>query len=185
MHGRIGGLTPDGQAYRADDPELLDWVHATASFGFVEAYNAYVRPLRDAQRNSFYADGESAARLYGASSAPSSQQELDMLFETMRGRLEPSPIVFEFLDIMRRVQVLPRPFAAIQGLLVKAAVAIVPQWIRERLELGGRWELRSWEGRVARQGGAIADRIVLRSGPAVQSCRRLGLPDDYLYKHRR
>jgi hypothetical protein len=29
---------------------------------------------------------------------------------------------------------------------------------------------------------ATADRLILRSGPPVQSCRRLGLPDDYLYR---
>jgi uncharacterized protein (DUF2236 family) len=45
MHGRVSGTTPDGLAYRADDPRLLDWVHATASFGFTEAYHRYVRPL--------------------------------------------------------------------------------------------------------------------------------------------
>jgi uncharacterized protein (DUF2236 family) len=35
MHGRVSGVTPDGQPYRADDPELLDWVQATASYGFM------------------------------------------------------------------------------------------------------------------------------------------------------
>jgi len=29
-----------------------------------------------------------------------------------------------------------------------------------------------------------ADRLILRSGPAAASCRRLGLPDDYLYRGR-
>jgi uncharacterized protein (DUF2236 family) len=99
----------------------------------------------------------------------------------MRGKLEPSPIMFEFLDIMRRAPVLPRPLAAIQGLLVMAAIAIVPGWIRERLELTGPWNLRPWQRHVTRQFGAVADRILLRSGPAVQACRRMGLPDEYLY----
>src|SRR5262249_8197566 len=54
MHARISGLTPAGQAYSASDPELLDWVHATASFGFLEAYNTYVRRLEEAERNRFY-----------------------------------------------------------------------------------------------------------------------------------
>jgi uncharacterized protein (DUF2236 family) len=184
MHGRVSGLTPDGQAYRADDPELLVWVHATASFGFLEAYHAYARTLTDAERNSFYAEGAASSRLYGATGAPTSQQELDALFQKMRDQLEPSPIVFEFLDIMHRVPIAPRPLAAIQGLLIKAAIEIVPRWVRERLGLGERWNLRSWQRRFVRCGGAAADRILLRSGPAVQSCRRLGLPDDYLYMPR-
>ncbi len=46
VHARIAGETPSGEAYRADDPELLNWVHATAAFGFVEAYNRFVQPFR-------------------------------------------------------------------------------------------------------------------------------------------
>jgi uncharacterized protein (DUF2236 family) len=182
LHGRVSGLTPDGQPYRADDPELLDWVHATASFGFVEAYHAYVRRLSDAERDSFYAEGLPSSRLYGALRAPASRHELDMLFESMRGKLEPSPIVFEFLDIMRRVPLLPRPLAPVQRLLLKAAVEILPRWVRECLGLDERWNLRPWQRHVVRHSGTIADRILLRSAPAVQACRRLGLPDDYLYK---
>ncbi|MDP3491534.1 MAG: oxygenase MpaB family protein [Hyphomonadaceae bacterium] len=44
MHGQVSGVTPAGHAYRASDPELLDWVQATASFGFLRAYHTFVRP---------------------------------------------------------------------------------------------------------------------------------------------
>ncbi|OGB21572.1 MAG: histidine kinase [Burkholderiales bacterium RIFCSPLOWO2_02_FULL_57_36] len=184
MHDRIGGLTPAGQAYRANDPELLDWVHATASFGFLQAYNTYVRKLDDAQRNRFYADGASSARLYGATGAPTSEQEVSALFEKMRNKLEPSVTVIEFLDIMRSAPILPlpRPLAAIQSLLVMAAIGIVPEWVRERLGLTGRWSTAAWQLRLTRHFGAAADRILLQSSPAVQACRRMGLPDDYLYR---
>ena len=181
LHARISGVTPDGQPYRADDPELLTWVHATASFGFLEAYHAYVQLLGDIPRNRFYAEGAGSSRRYGAFDAPASQQELDMLFVTMRDKLEPSAVIFEFLDIVRRVPLLPRPLAGIQALLVKAAVNILPGGIRERLLLTEGWELRSWQRRLIRHGGTISDRIPLRSTPAVLACRRLGLPDDYLY----
>ena len=40
MHDRVAGTTPDGVAYAANEQELLDWVQATASYGFVEAYSA-------------------------------------------------------------------------------------------------------------------------------------------------
>jgi uncharacterized protein (DUF2236 family) len=32
MHDRVAGLTPKGKAYRANDPELLNWVQGTAAF---------------------------------------------------------------------------------------------------------------------------------------------------------
>jgi uncharacterized protein (DUF2236 family) len=181
MHGNIRGLTPAGQPYRADDPELLDWVHATASFGFLEAYNAYVRPLANSDCDRFYAEAKSSARLYGSFGAPLSQADFGALCERMRGKLEPSNIVFEFLEIMRRAPLLPTPLGVSQHLLVDAALALLPEWLQERLELRGRMRLRTWQRELVRRCGAAADRILLRSSPAVQSCRRLGLPDDYLY----
>lgn len=183
MHDRVGGVTAAGLTYRANDPELLDWVHATASFGFLQAYNAYVRKLSETERDSFYRDGASSATLYGAAGAPTSEQELTALFDKTRSKLEPSPVVIEFLDIMRSSPILPlpRPLAAIQTLLVLAAIAIVPEPVREQLGLKGQWNAASWQLNITRRFGAAADRILLRTSPAVQACRRLGLADDFLY----
>lgn len=181
MHAQVKGVTPNGQPYSADDPELLTWVHATASFGFLEAYNAYVCTLDDLARNRFYKEGMQSSALYGTPHAPTSQQKLDMLLMAMRDKLEPSPVLFEFLDIVQRVRLLPPPFTPVQRLLVKAAIGILPGWIRERLELSGTWELQSWQRRAVKHAGAMIDRIPLKSGPAAQACRRLGLPEDYLY----
>lgn len=181
LHARVRGVTPDGRAYCAADPELLDWVQATASFGFLEAYHAYVRPLSALQRDFFYQEGLPAARLYGAMSAPGSQAETRVLFDRMRGQLERSEIVFEFLDIMRRVPALPGPLRPLQYVLIKAAVQLIPIGLRQHLGLNERWDLAPWQCRLVCRAGIAADRLVLRTSPAVQSCRRLGLPDNYLY----
>ena len=181
MHARVNGTTEDGTPYRADDPALLTWVHATASFGFLEAYDTWVHSLDAIARSRFYQEGMESSRLYGAVNAPRSQQELDMLFMAMIDRLEPSSVIFEFLDIVRRVSLLPHALSGVQELLVKAAIDILPEWIRERLELGEAWDLRPWQRLAIRRAGATIDRIPLRSAPAAQACRRLGLPEDYLY----
>lgn len=182
LHDRVQGLTPGGEAYRANDAGLLTWVQATAGFGFAEAYHRYVRPLQDDEFDRYYAEGSPAARLYGALDAPASKAALAALFESRRARLEPSPIVFEFLDIMRRAPVFPWQLRPLQRLLVRAAIAVVPGWVRERLGLGAQYDLSGWQAALVRQAGALSDRILLRSSPAVQSCRRLGLPDDYLHR---
>lgn len=184
MHARVNGVTLDGKPYRADEPELLNWVHATASFGFLEAYSAYVHVLGDAERDRYYGEGVTSSRLYGANGAPCSLQELNALFKSMEPALEASPVIFEFLEIMQRVRVLPLPMRRVQKWLVNAGVGILPATVRERLALGEQWALRPWQSRLIRRAGAIADRIPLRAAPAVQSCRRLGLPDDYLYTRR-
>src|SRR5207245_6090534 len=96
LHEGVRGHTPDGRTYCAADPELLTWVHATACFGFLEAYHAFVRPLDADQRTRFYEEGAPVARLYGAESPPASASSVESLFEEMSDHLERSDIVFEF-----------------------------------------------------------------------------------------
>jgi uncharacterized protein (DUF2236 family) len=182
MHERVQGETPSGEAYSANDPELLNWVQATAAFGFLQAYHVYASPLTLPERDSYYRDRKSAARLYGATEPPRSEVELEAFFQTMRPRLEASPIIFEFLQIMQAARILPPLLQPVQPLLVRAAIDLTPSWVRDLLGLGNDYGLRSWEALLVQQGSALADRIVLDSSPAVQACIRLGLPANYLYK---
>ncbi len=121
VHDGITGITPSGEAYRANDPELLNWVHGTAAYGFAQAYHAYVKPLSLLERNCYYAEGDTAAALYGATGAPASEADLEMLFQAMAGQLERSDIVFEFLAIMRSAPILPLLLRPFQQVLVRAA----------------------------------------------------------------
>lgn len=182
MHDRVAGVTEAGLPYRANDVELLDWVQATAAFGFIEGYHAYVRPVGPIERDLYYGEGPMIARAYGASGAADSQAALDALFAAMRPKLERSAVVFEFLRIMRSAPILPRTLLSVQSLFVRAAVDILPDWARRRLGLGPAFGLRVWERPLVHAGGAAADRVVLRSSPAVQASRRLGLPEDYLFR---
>jgi uncharacterized protein (DUF2236 family) len=184
LHERVQGTTPAGEPYRANDPRLLTWVQATAAFGFIEAYRRYARPLTPAEIDRAYAEGAPAASLYGARDAPRSDAERRALFEAMRPRLEASPIVFEFLEIMRAAPIVPAPLRPLQRLLIRAAVEIVPDRDRERLGLGPAFGLRGWQRGLVRLLGGVADRVVLPGSPAVQSCRRLGLPAGHLYRRR-
>jgi uncharacterized protein (DUF2236 family) len=181
LHERVQGRTEAGEPYRASDPELLNWVQATAVFGFLEAYAAYVAPVSAADRDAYYAEGAVAARLYGATGPPTSQAELDAMFTAMRPRLERSAVLFEFLEIMRAAPVLPGVLRLGQGMFIRAAVEIVPEWVREITGLG-QHGLRAWERPLVRAAGAVADRLVLRTSPAAQACRRLGLPQDHLFR---
>jgi uncharacterized protein (DUF2236 family) len=180
MHDMVAGTTLSGKPYRANDPELLNWVYATAAYGFVHAYHTYVQPLSSLQRNSYYAEGVPAAVLYGATSAPRSEADLELVFEGAANRLERSGIVFEFIAIMRSAPILPLFLRPAQDLLVRAAIDLTPRWLRRILALDGQG-LHAWESEVVRHIGAFADRLVLESNPAVQACRRMRLPSDYLY----
>ena len=179
MHDRVAGSTPAGKPYRANDPELLNWVQSTAAYGFLQAYHAYVRPLSALERDRYYAEGTLAASLYGAS-APTSEAALEIRFEAMAKKLERSDILFEFLAIMRSAPILPLPLRPLQPLLVRAAIELTPHWLQTIVGLTERG-LNAWEAGVVRQIGAFADRVVLETNPAVQACRRMRLPANYLY----
>jgi uncharacterized protein (DUF2236 family) len=179
MHERVAGSTPAGKAYRANNPELLNWVQSTAAYGFLQAYHSYVRPLSSLERDRYYAEGTLAASLYGAS-ASTSETALEMRFEAMANQLERSHILSEFLAIMRSAPILPLPLRPVQPLLIRAAIDLTPHWMRTIVGLTD-YGLNVWETEVVRQIGAFADRLVLETNPAVQACRRMGLSASYLY----
>jgi uncharacterized protein (DUF2236 family) len=56
MYDGVAGLTPAGEIHRANDPELLNWVQATAAYAFLQAYHTHVRPLFDLRRDRYYAE---------------------------------------------------------------------------------------------------------------------------------
>jgi uncharacterized protein (DUF2236 family) len=181
IHAKVAGETPAGVPYSAADAHLLTWVQATASFGFAEAYSRYVDPLSEMEFDALYREGAPVSQLYGALEAPQSEAQRRALFDSMRGRLEPSPVIFQFLEIMRETPAFPRPLLWMQRILVRAAVEMIPEWMRECLGLTEDYGLRPRERWIVRLVGAASDRIVLAESPAAQSCLRLGLPVTHLY----
>jgi uncharacterized protein (DUF2236 family) len=182
MHAQVQGETAAGERYSANDAHLLNWVQATAAFGFGQAYSRYVNPLDATEIDALYSEGAPASRLYGALDTPRSGAEMRALFQSMDERLEPSPVVFEFLRIMCETPTFPWALRWMQRILVYAAVEMIPDRIRERLGLDARYDLQPWQRRAVKLAGVVSDRIVLSESPAVQSCLRLGLPLAHLYE---
>ncbi len=181
QHARVAGTTPGGAPYRADEVELLDWVQATASFGFLGAYHALVSPLSPAERDRFYGEAAPAARLYGALGAPASEAEWDAQLAAMLPKLERSEIVFEFLALMRGVKI-AGPLSRLQHPLIRAAVGLVPEPVRDVLGLGRQWSPRRLELPVIRAAARIADRTSIPGAPPYEASVRMGLPGDWLYR---
>jgi len=106
--------------------------------------------------------------------------ELQALFAGMRNRLEPSPIIFEFLDIMRTVQGFPMPLCWMQATLVRAAVDIIRPGYANASPHASFWTAQR-ERWLIEAAGAIADRVPLSGSPSAQACGRLGIPTMQLY----
>ncbi|AAK24540.1 oxygenase MpaB family protein [Caulobacter vibrioides] len=182
MHARVTGETPGGEAYTALDPELLDWVAATAVYGFVTAYDRFVAPLTEADKTRFYEEAAPVARLYGATASPGSEAEFVAMLQALAPRFEPHPIVDEFLETIasgKAAPVVPRP---LHRALARAAVSLLPPMVRETLALGREYDLTGMDAAALKTAGRLADRIALRSAPPCQASVRLGLPYDFLYR---
>jgi uncharacterized protein (DUF2236 family) len=173
LHARVSGVTSAATPYRADDPELLDWVQATASWGFLEAFSAFDAPVAPADRDRYYADVAPVAALYGATGAPRTDAEAHALIQRMRPNLEPSATVHEFLAIMRRVPALPLAARPLQRPLLKAAVSLLPPEIARDLQLDSEWRLSALERATVQTAARIAGRLELEAWPSHQARQRL------------
>lgn len=80
MHNRLIGVTDPagGRLYRAGDPDLLLWVHATATDSFLAAYRRYGGYLTASEADRYVTEQVVAAELVGidAAAAPRTTGEL-------------------------------------------------------------------------------------------------------------
>jgi len=185
MHARVKGETPTGEPYRALDVELLDWVSATAGFGFLTAFDRFVAPLTEADKRRFFQEGEHIARLYGVQNPLRSLDDFHAMMMKLAPRFEPHPINTEFLDIMCSGRAAPGVPRGLQSALVHASVAILPPLVRERLELGPEYDLHRKGELTVKLLAQAAERIPAMHSPAADACARIGLPRDFLWKRRR
>jgi uncharacterized protein (DUF2236 family) len=65
VHERVAGTDDRGEPYRALDPELLRWVHATLIDTSVTMYERYVATLTPAERARYYEEMKALGEAYG------------------------------------------------------------------------------------------------------------------------
>lgn len=182
MHAHVKGTTPGGEAYRAIDPELLDWVAATAGFGFLNAYDRFVKPLSDDDKLRFYREGTTLGQLYGVQEAPRSPEDFLAMMERRAHRFEPHPIVDEFVGIIQSGRAAPMLPGFLHRALARASISLLPDLVRERLGFGPEYDLGAADRIALKLAGGVAERFAPEDAPQRQACKRLGLPADFLYR---
>ncbi len=184
MHAKVGGQTPKGEAYKALDPELLDWVSATAGYGFMNAYDRFVTPLTAAEKARFYGEGHAIARLYGVQHIPTSEADFMGMMNALVDRFEPHPIVREFLEIIQSGKAAPGTPKVLHRALARASVSLLPPIVRQKLELGPEFDLKAGDRLMLKAAGKLGERIAIKGSPPSDASLRLGLPYDFLYRSR-
>lgn len=138
IHRHVRGVDAyTGLPYRADDPELLAWVHNVEVHSFLLAHRTYGSPLTDREADRYVAEMVAAARLVGLADdqVPHDLAGLRAALAGVRG-LQVTPSARRGVGL-----VLSPPLrgvtAAMWPVLSAAAVGLLPGWVREGYGL--RW----------------------------------------------
>lgn len=136
VHERVTGTMPDGTPYAASDPHLLAWVHAAEIDSFLRAHTVYgAEPLTGADRDTYVAQTAEVARRLGVLDPPTSEAELAETLASYRPELRGTPEAREAVSYVLLRPPLPLLAKAPYGVLVAAAVGLMPRWSRRPLRL--------------------------------------------------
>ncbi len=141
LHAHVHGILPDragayssGAQYRARDPELLCWVHATLIDTILYVYPLFIAPLSEEEQEQYYQESKSMAHLLGlpAADMPRTVNDLRQYVDKMvhSNHLAATP---QSRQLARQV-LFPRTPAILRPLLhlnTQITCALLPQPVRE------------------------------------------------------
>jgi len=182
MHAKVSGTTPDGKEYKALDTELLDWVAATAAYGYFMAYSTYASKLSKEEERRFFSEGREVSKLYGVQRRPADIEDFHAMMAKLEPGFEPHPINLDFLAIVKGSGEAKGFQRVVRVALANAAVEILPRSVREVLGLGSEYDLKPFQRWLVRTLAWYAETFPDRNSAAAQGCARLGLPRDFLWK---
>lgn len=137
VHAPMEGVDPvTGLSYRADDPELLLWVHTALVESFVVAYERYVAPLSPVERDQYVGEMVRQAELVGipAAMVPATWDAMEAFIQGMQGRLRVSPQTRDAFDVVLHPP-LPRWRRGAWRVIAEGAVALLPDYARDLYDL--------------------------------------------------
>ncbi len=136
MHTRVSGVTADGASYRADDPDLLAWVHLAQVDSFLASHQAFGRaPLTAAEADRYVAQTSVVARKLGVVHPPQTAAEMRAGLAAYRDCLRFTDEAREAADLLLRDPPLPGLSRVGYGMLAAGAVSTLPAWARATLRL--------------------------------------------------
>ncbi|MEO1043326.1 MAG: oxygenase MpaB family protein [Pseudomonadota bacterium] len=134
-HDAVTGTTDCGRTYCASDPELLQWVHGTAAYGFISAYDRYLEHLSPSAWDDVLEQVATVAQAYRVKEPPCTCGQLHHMIGAMWSKLEPSETLTTFLQLMTTTPALPPLARGLQPLFIRAAISLLPERVRHVIEL--------------------------------------------------
>jgi len=136
IHAQISGTAPDGSPYRADDPQLLTWVHVAEVSSFMAAHLRYLNPLLSLEdQDRYYAETARVAERLGARDIPRSAAEIDAYLQRMHPQLLCDDRTREVFRILRNAPAPSRLAKPMGSLMMQAGVELLPEWASGMFDL--------------------------------------------------
>jgi len=136
VHQYVTGTDGDGRPYRADDPQLLRWVHVAETDSFLRCHQRYgARPLDPDGCDGYVEDTARIALALGVLDPPRTQRELAAALDGYRPELRATPEALEAARFLVRNPPLPLVARGPYALLAATAIAELPAWARQELRL--------------------------------------------------
>ncbi len=171
LHERIGGVDPvTGRRYRADDPDLLLWIHAVSVDYSLRAYQAYAHRLSAEDADQFVREMKTQARLVALDpdTAPGSVAELRSYLESMRPQVRMTDSAYGFFRAFLRAR-MPLSMRPIWFLHLVGVVWLFPPEVR-RMYHAPKWIPT---GAVTRQLVRLIMRVLNVGYPVFRPVRRI------------
>jgi uncharacterized protein (DUF2236 family) len=173
IHTTVVGVAPDGRPYSAEDPELLTWVHVAEVRSFLAAYMRYRDPfLSETDQNRYLDEVARVAEALGAEEVPRTRHQVDAYIERMRPSLLYDERTSEVLSLVLSAPAPGRMADLARSLMSKAAVDLLPDWVRRMSGL----EQSAIQRAAARSGMHALARTLrwsIRNGASNRALRRV------------
>ena len=136
IHGRIRGTTPEGVRYRADDPELLAWIHLAEVDSFLVAFQELAgQPLSPTEADLYVEQAGLVAARLNVPDPPRSTAELRDQIEAYRPVLRVTDAARETTQLLLRQPPISGFEKVGYAVLAAGAVSLLPVWVRQELGL--------------------------------------------------
>lgn len=176
IHRRVHGTAPDGRPYSAEDPHLLNWVHCTEAWCFLQGYRTYCyRAVPLSLQDRYVYETARVAEAVGARDVPKSVAELEAFFDAIRPELSFDARTREVLGVLNTIR-LPIPLAGVsRDVFLGAGAALLPGWALDMIGRSPFERLRDQAAAAMLKLAAPSIRDAMAEGGlAWRACTRTG-----------